>query len=230
MSKLVPAVMHWSGGKDSALALHYILQQKQYDVRYLLTTVNDSYNRIAMHGVRLALLVQQVSKIRLPLMPVGLPEMPDMATYERIMEAQLTKLKEEGIVHSIYGDIFLEDLRAYRENQLAKYNMKAVFPLWKKDSLAIINEFISLGYQTIVVCAQDGLQEFCGRVIDKEFLKDLPKDVDPCGETGEFHTFVFDGPIFNKPVNFKLGEKQYRNFPSPNATQSAAGFWYIDLI
>jgi uncharacterized protein (TIGR00290 family) len=230
MLRLIPAVMNWSGGKDSTLALHHVLQQKDFDVRYLLTTVNDSFNRIAMHGVRESLLLQQVKKIGLPLFRVGLPEMPDMPTYERIMGEQLAKLKAEGIFHSIYGDIFLEDLKLYRENQLANYKMKAIFPLWKKDSSELINEFIDLGYKTIVVCAQDGLQDFCGRIIDHNFLKDLPRGIDPCGENGEFHTFVFDGPIFSSPVNFELGEKQYRTFPSVTSAINPTGFWYIDLI
>jgi diphthamide synthase (EF-2-diphthine--ammonia ligase) len=165
MSKLIPAVMNWSGGKDSALALHYILQQKDFDIRYLLTTVNESFNRIAMHGVREELLIDQVNQLRLPLLKVKLPEMPDMSTYERIMNDHLAALKLEDISHSIYGDIFLEDLRLYRENQLAKHQMKAIFPLWQKESTALIHEFIDLGYKTIVVCAQDGLQDFCGRIL-----------------------------------------------------------------
>ena len=230
MSKLIPAVMNWSGGKDSTLALHHIIQQKQFDVRFLLTTVNDSFERIAMHGVRESLLLEQVNQLGLPLLRVGLPEMPDMPTYERIMDKQFTDLKTTGITHFIYGDIFLEDLKLYRENQLAKYVMQGVFPLWKKDSFLLLNEFIDLGYKTIIVCAQEGLQDFCGRVIDHNFLKDLPKGIDPCGENGEFHTFVFDGPIFNQPVDFNLGEKVRRTFQNPIPTEDPIGFWYIDLL
>lgn len=224
------AVFNWSGGKDSTLALHYILNQAQFSVSYLLTTVNDSFNRVSMHGVREALLIEQVTSLKIPLIQVRLPEMPDMDIYERELTSQLNKLIDEGIYYSIFGDIFLEDLKIYRENQLAKVGMKAVFPLWKNDSLSLVKEFIALGYQTIVVCAQEGLQDFCGRVIDQAFLDDLPEGIDPCGENGEFHTFVFDGPIFTKPINFTLGEKVFKTYPSPNETDVINGYWYIDLL
>ncbi|WP_316766879.1 diphthine--ammonia ligase [Pedobacter frigiditerrae] len=225
-----PAVFNWSGGKDSTLALHYVLQNDDFYIRYLLTTVNDGFNRIAMHGVREALLLEQVSSLKIPLVQVRLPEMPDMEIYEQELRQALNKLKSEGIHHSIFGDIFLEDLKFYRETQLSKIGMQAVFPLWKRDSLELVKEFIALGYKTIVVCAQEGLQDFCGRIIDQSFLDDLPKDIDPAGENGEFHTFVFDGPIFNKPIDFQLGEKVYKTFPSPNKYGTQSGYWYRDLV
>lgn len=225
-----PAVFNWSGGKDSTLALHYVLQKADFDIRYLLTTVNNSFNRIAMHGVREHLLLEQVSSLEIPLIQVRLPEMPDMDIYEREIGSALTKIKSEGINHSIFGDIFLEDLKIYRENQLSKIGMKAVFPLWKRDSLELVKKFIALGYRTIVVCAQDGLQDFCGRIIDQSFLDDLPQDIDPAGENGEFHTFVFDGPMFSKPIDFILGEKLRKTFPDPNQSGNEIGYWYIDLI
>ncbi|MFD0941268.1 Dph6-related ATP pyrophosphatase [Pedobacter boryungensis] len=230
MVKQIPSVFNWSGGKDSTLALHHVLKQKLYDVRYLLTTVNSSFNHIAMHGVREDLLIEQANSLNLPLFQVHLPEMPDMGMYEKTMSEALFKIKAEGVTHSIFGDIFLEDLKVYRENQLAKIGMEAVFPLWKRDSLTIVKEFINLGYKTIVVCAQEDLKDFCGRVIDQSFLNDLPNHIDPCGENGEFHTFVFDGPIFNQPINFEIGELVYKTFSSPNASNKSSGFWYIDLI
>lgn len=226
----IPAVFNWSGGKDSTLALHYILEQKEFEVSYLLTTINDSFKRVSMHGVREALLLEQVELLKIPLIQVRLPEMPDMKTYEQELTIQLNKLKSVGILHSIFGDIFLEDLKTYREKQLAQIGMKAVFPLWKRDSLELVKEFIELGYKTIVVCAQDGLQDFCGRIIDQSFLDDLPADIDPCGENGEFHTFVFDGPLFTNPIKFKMGEKVYKTYPSPNENDVVSGYWYIDLI
>ncbi|KQC00989.1 diphthine--ammonia ligase [Pedobacter sp. Hv1] len=230
MAELIPAVFNWSGGKDSTLALHYILHQQEFEVRYLLTTVNDAFDRVAMHGVRATLLLKQADALNIPLVQVRLPEMPDMESYETAINAQFEKLISVGIGHSIFGDIFLEDLKAYREAQLAKIGMKAVFPLWKRNSLELVKEFIQLGYQTIVVCAKDGLQDFCGRVIDDSFLADLPVDVDPCGENGEFHTFVFDGPIFNKRIDFELGEKVFKTFPNPDQSEMPSGYWYIDLI
>lgn len=230
MDTKIPAIFNWSGGKDSTLALHYILAAEIYDVHYLLTTVNEAYKRIAMHGVRAELLEMQAEAIGLPLQQLKLPEMPDMQTYEQAMFNHFGKLSEQGIGYAIFGDIFLEDLKVYRENQFAKFNMQTVFPLWKKDSLALVKEFIALGYQTIVVCAQSDLKDFCGRVIDENFLNDLPSHIDPCGENGEFHTFVFDGPIFKNPVNFELGEKVFRTFPQTQNSNSESGFWYIDLV
>ncbi len=226
----IPAVFFWSGGKDSTLALHHIIKEGIYEVKYLLTTINDEFNRVSIHGVREALLFQQAKLLNIELVLWRLPDMPNMETYERELIAQLDKLKEFGINHAIFGDIFLEDLKFYRENQLNKVGFKAVFPLWKNDTLQVIQEFIDLGYQAMVVCAQDGLQDFCGRVIDESFLNDLPSHIDPCGENGEFHTFVFNGPILRQPINFKIGEKLYKNYPNPSNAKEVIGYWYIDLL
>lgn len=220
------AVFNWSGGKDSTLALHYLLQDNQYKIHCLLTTVNDAYNRIAMHGVREELLMMQVEQLSLPLYQIRLPEMPNMDTYEQAMELHFGLLKEKGVRYAVFGDIFLEDLKKYREVQFEKIGLNTLFPLWKKDSLTLVKEFIALGYKTIVVCARADLKDFCGRIIDQAFLDDLPKDVDPCGENGEFHTFVFEGPLFASSVKFKLGELVYKDLGS----SQNQGFWYIDLI
>lgn len=222
-------IFNWSGGKDSTLALHHILQNQDFDIRYLLTTVNDLYNRVSMHGVRESLLIAQAESLGIPLHQVRLPESPDMAAYEEQMNKHLNGLIAEGISHAVFGDIFLEDLKVYRENKLAAIGLLAEFPLWKRATSEVLNEFISLGYKTIVVCAKDGLQEFCGRIIDADFIKDLPEGIDPCGENGEFHTFAFEGPIFKKPIDFKLGEKVFKTYPAPEG-QSPSGYWYIDLI
>jgi uncharacterized protein (TIGR00290 family) len=226
----IPAFFNWSGGKDSTLALHYILATAEFEVKYLLTSVNSTYKRISMHGVREELLIKQIQSLQLPLIKLSLPEIPDMVTYEKLMYQQMHQLKSEGIDYAIFGDIFLEDLKQYREKQLEKVGMKAVFPLWKKDSLSLIEEFIDLGYQTVIVCSQENLKEFCGRIIDRQFIKDLPSHIDPCGENGEFHTFVFDGPIFKNKIEFKLGDKVYKNFPSPDDKSKNIGFWYQDLL
>lgn len=225
------SLFNWSGGKDSTLALHHILQNEDFEVRYLLTTINKTYNRVSMHGVRENLLIAQANSIGIPLYQIPLPESPEMGVYEENMEKHLLLLKAGGITYSIFGDIFLEDLKAYREKKLAEINMEAVFPLWKKDTVEILREFISLGYKTIVVCAKEGLEDLCGRVIDNDFIKDLPPGIDPCGENGEFHTFVFDGPIFKTPIGFTLGEKVFKTFPSPSGDLGKpVGYWYIDLI
>ena len=231
MNNGTPAIFNWSGGKDSMLALHKVLEAEIYDVRYLLTTVNDRHNRVSMHGVRESLLIAQAESIGIPLLQVRLPDSPDMESYEEAMRLQMLRLKVEEITHSVFGDIFLEDLRAYREMKLSGLGFTAVFPLWKRHTREILKEFIGLGYKTIVVCAMENLGDFCGRVIDDDFIKDLPKDVDPCGENGEFHTFVYDGPLFKKPVACRAGEKIFRTFPAPSgSSDSTAGYWYLDLI
>lgn len=225
------ALFNWSGGKDSTLALHRVLEEKELAVNYLLTTLSDAYNRVSMHGVREELLVAQAESIGIPLYQVRLAESPQMDEYEKTMELHLNKLKLEGITTSVFGDIFLEDLKIYREKKLSEIGMEAVFPLWKKDTSAILKEFLALGYKTVVVCAQRGLETFCGRVIDEKFIDDLPEGIDPCGENGEFHTFVFDGPLFKHPVGFVTGEKVYKTYASPSgSTDEPAGYWYIDLV
>lgn len=225
------SLFNWSGGKDSCLALHHILAADTFEVRCLLTTVNEAFNRVSMHGLREALLIAQAESIGIPLYQVRLSESPTMEAYEESMHKHLDTLRSKGLEYSIFGDIFLEDLRTYREQKLAQIGLKGVFPLWKRDTKELISEFISLGYRTIVVCAQKGLEDFCGRVIDEHFIADLPAGIDPCGENGEFHTFVFDGPIFKSPIQFSLGEKVYKEFPKPNGEEGeASGYWYIDLL
>ncbi|WP_406683138.1 adenine nucleotide alpha hydrolase [Seonamhaeicola sp. MEBiC1930] len=230
---------NWSSGKDSALALYHLLQDKNYTVKELITTVNSHYNRVSMHGLRNELLVAQTDALGIKSSFIELPEMPDMATYETIMSATVSRLKSEGFTHTAFGDIFLEDLRQYRENQLAKQGFKAVFPIWKRDTKALLNEFLDLGFRTIVVCANSKYfdEDFVGTVIDKTFIENLPEGVDPCGENGEFHTFCFDGPLFKNPIDFTIGEKVYREYNNPNTDDNVCksdsdkyGVWYCDLI
>lgn len=226
------AVFHWSGGKDSMLALHEVMIRKQFDLRYLFTSFSEVFDRVSIHGVRTALLERQVQLLGLPLYALKLPEMPDMATYEHEMRLHMMRFREEGITHSIFGDIFLEDLREYREQQFAALGMEVIFPLWKRDSRELITQFIDLGYKTIVVAARDDLKALCGKVIDHAFIAGLPDGVDLCGENGEFHTFVFDGPLFPSAVEFKTGELVFKPFPaSTNADPlRLKGYWYLDLI
>ncbi|WP_421150092.1 diphthine--ammonia ligase [Seonamhaeicola sp. NFXS20] len=228
---------NWSSGKDSALALYHLLQNENYTVDELITTVNSHYNRVSMHGLRNELLQAQTNAIGIKSSFIELPEMPDMATYETIMNKTISRLKNEGFTHAAFGDIFLEDLRTYRENQLAKQGFKAVFPIWKRNTKELLNEFLDLGFKTIVVCANSKYfnKDFVGTVINKDFIKNLPKGVDPCGENGEFHTFCFDGPIFKNPINFEMGDKVYREYTNPKTNNSDCesdnyGVWYCDLI
>lgn len=241
MDKL-KAIFNWSGGKDSALALYHVLKEEKFDISELITTVNSKYKRISMHGVRNELLSAQALSLGIPLKEILVPEQPSMEDYDTIMKAQLTHIKKEKVTHSIFGDIFLEDLRTYRENKLKEVGLKAVFPLWNRATIDVVHEFIDLGFKTIVVCVKSELlgKEFVGRVLDRDFLNDLPENVDPCGENGEFHTFVFDGPIFEKPIAFEIGEKVFKEYKAPkdkeeacfsaNVEKKVAGFYFCDLI
>jgi uncharacterized protein (TIGR00290 family) len=237
MSK-IKTYFNWSSGKDSALALYYLLQDDRYAVDELITTINSHYNRVSMHGLRKELLIAQTEAINITSNLIELPEMPSMEIYEQKMLETVSRLKNEGFTHSAFGDIFLEDLRIYREEQLAKQNLKAIFPIWKRDTKELINEFLDLGFKTIVVCANSKYfnEDFVGTVIDKNFIDNLPEGVDPCGENGEFHTFCFDGPIFKNPIPFTLGEKVYREYDNPNTEDDSIckndkyGIWYCDLL
>ena len=232
------ALMSWSGGKDSALALHHALQNPSLAVTHLLTSVNAHYERVSMHGVRLALLEAQAERIGLPLTQLRLPEMSSMSDYDQALFATLTGLHQQGVQHAIYGDIFLEDLRAYREQQLARVPLRGDFPLWQRGSLELLEEFWDLGFQAIIVCVNDRYLDasFCGRLLDRDFVRDLPPSVDPCGENGEYHSFVFDAPYFSRPIDVVRGEVVRRTYQSPTGNSGsvddpfAAGFWFCDLL
>ena len=192
-----------------------------------------------MHGLRKELLITQTNALNIPASLIELPEQPSMDVYEEKMTETVTRLKNNGFTHSAFGDIFLEDLKVYRELQLAKLDFKAVFPIWKRDTTALINEFLDLGFKTIIVCANSKYfgEDFVGTIIDKNFIDNLPEGVDPCGENGEFHTFCFDGPIFKNPIAFTIGEKVYREYNTPKTDNDdsickseKSGFWYCDLI
>jgi uncharacterized protein (TIGR00290 family) len=232
------AIFCWSGGKDSSYCLYKVLSEKLFDVKYLLTTVNDKFKRISMHGVREELLDNQAESINIPLLKVRVSEGTNNE-YEKHMETVLLKAKSEGIYNVIYGDIFLEDLRVYRENNLEKVGMKGVFPLWKTDTTILINDFISRQFKAIICCTNDGYleEEWLGREIDKSFIEQLPTIVDPCGENGEYHTFCYDAPFFKKKIDFTIGEKVYK--PLEIKTEDGCilpinittkGFWFCDLL
>nr|WP_294942031.1 diphthine--ammonia ligase [uncultured Mucilaginibacter sp.] len=236
---MTKCIFNWSGGKDSALALYYCMQNPELDIRYLVTTINDEVDRISMHGVRTELLEQQAAQIGIPLYQIRLPEMPSMEAYDNIMRVHLEHLKSEGITHSIFGDIFLEDLKNYRDARLAEVGLCGIYPLWKRDTKELINEFLGLGFGTVIACVQERLEEFVGREIGGEVIASLPADVDVCGENGEFHTFTFKGPIFKNEIKYKTGEKVFKAYKAPknaddncalNADIKPSGFWYIDLI
>ncbi len=229
---------NWSSGKDSAYALYQLLQDKSYAVDEVVTSINTHYNRVSMHGLRKELLIAQTSALGIKASLIELPEMPSMEIYEQKMLETVLDLKKRGFTHSAFGDIFLEDLRTYREKQLVAHNIKAVFPIWKRDTKQLMYEFLEAGFKTIVVCANSKHfdKDFVGTVIDKHFIDNLPPDVDPCGENGEFHTFCFDGPIFKNPIPFTIGEKVYREYTAPKddgdsiCKNDLYGVWYCDLV
>ncbi len=224
--------MNWSGGKDSSLALNRVLQSGDFDVAYLLTTINSPWQRVSMHGVRRELLQRQAAEIGIELIEIFLPESPSMETYESEMEKHSDFLLETNITHSIFGDIFLEDVRAYREQHLARKNLQAVFPLWRIPTQRLIEEFITLNFQAVTVCVDASRldRSFCGRLVDESFVAELPEDVDVCGENGEFHTFVFDAPFFGKPINVKRGETIFRQLQTEGEANFSTGFYYCDLL
>lgn len=206
-------LVSWSGGKDCSLALYRILQGKTYEVLGLLTTVSENSNRVSMHGVCSSLLEQQARSLKLNLEKVFIPKNFSQKEYEKRMLNMLTKYQKIDVSSIVIGDIYLEDVRKSREENLSKIGMKGVFPLWKEDTKKLAREFIDLGFKAIVTCVDSRLisKKFVGREFDKQFLKELPSNTDPSGENGEFHTFVFDGPIFEEKIRFVRGEIVLRN-------------------
>ena len=247
MSIREKVIFNWSGGKDSALCLHKIMLEQRYEIMCLLTTISQPYQRISMHGVRSGLLDIQAERIGLPLLKIQIPEMPTMETYDHTMAAALSDLKKRGVTASVFGDIFLEDLRKYREDKLGELNIKGIFPLWKIPTGKLIRVFIDGGFKAITTCVNSKHldKSFVGRIIDDDFLKDLPGGVDPCGENGEYHSFVYDAPFFSAPVEFEKGDIVYRTYsapaqvdpltPDPDAADNTdspfnSGFWFYDLL
>lgn len=212
----------WSGGKDSAFALHEIRKDPNYRIAALLTTVTEDYDRISMHGVRRVLLEAQAASLGLPLEVVLITKNASNEEYEASMGQTLAKYKAEGVTSVAFGDIFLEDLKAYREDKLAQMDLSGIFPIWKRDTTGLAQAFIQMGFKAITTCVDTQVlgEGFVGREIDQEFLSELPPSVDPCGENGEFHSFVYDGPIFKQPIGCKTGERVLRE----------DRFYYCDLI
>jgi len=222
---------NWSSGKDASLALYYLTKKQHFKVDCLVTSVNSHYRRVSMHGLKIELLQAQAEAIGIPLTIIELPENPTMEHYNKIMQKKVTQLQQQGYTDCGFGDIFLEDLRNYREKQLSPFQIKCHFPLWKKNTKSLINNFLDLGFKAILICVKSEFLDssYLGRVIDKNFIDTLPTSVDPCGENGEFHTFCYDGPIFKNPIAFKLGEKVYKEYKNPNEKEENIGFWFQDL-
>jgi uncharacterized protein (TIGR00290 family) len=215
-------LMSWSGGKDSAMALSEILKSANYRIAAVLTTVTEGYDRISMHGVRRSILRLQVECIGIPIEEVFISNNSSNEEYETNMRKALTMYRNIGVTSVVFGDIFLEDLRKYRVDKLALLNMKCIFPLWKRDTKELAHSFIKAGFKAVTTCVDTKVlgRKFVGREIDEAFLSELPPNVDPCGENGEYHSFVYDGPIFKKRVPFGHGERILRE----------ERFYYCDLV
>ena len=215
-------LLSWSGGKDAALALHEMRMANEYEVTCLLTTVTREYDRISMHGVRRVLLERQAKSVGLPLETVLISKSNSEEEYERAMRAVLEKQLAAGVTAVAFGDIFLEDVRSYREDKLSSIGMEAVFPLWDRDTTELANSFMHLRFEAVVTCVDSEALDpaFVGRDFDPHFLADLPLGVDPCGENGEFHTFVYAGPVLHEIIPLARGEVVLRD----------NRFYYCDLI
>lgn len=227
-----PAYFNWSSGKDSAYALYNVQQEDYYDIKELLISVNSSLDRVTMHGLRRSVLLRQLESLNIPFSFLELPENPTMEAYGDLMRSQIAKYKDQGLLNAGFGDILLEDLKKYREQQLSSEGVEAFFPLWNMNTTQLISNFIQEGFKTIVVAVNgDKLDKsFAGRIIDESFINDLPDEVDPCGENGEFHTFCFDGPVFNKPVSFQLGEIVTKSYPSPVEEAKSVVYYFADIL
>jgi uncharacterized protein (TIGR00290 family) len=214
-------ILSWSGGKDSALAYYYIQKAEAYEIVALFTTVTEVYDRVSMHGVRRELLEKQAESLRAPLHTVYIPRDCTDREYESRMEEALATLRSENPPAFMFGDIFLEDIRRYRERNLAKRGMEAMFPLWKQDTEELVTRFIELGFKAIVTCVDSRVLDssFVGKHIDQDFMERLPLGVDPSGEHGEFHSFVYDGPIFQQKISVSIGEVVLRD-----------SFFFCDLL
>jgi len=206
-------LLGWSGGKDSAMTLAQLLRDDHYDVAALVTTVTEGFDRISMHGVRRALLVAQAAALGVPLEIVYIPMDATHASYQTSMEAAFKRYQGQGITRVAFGDLFLTDVRRYREEWLARLRMQAVFPIWHQETAKLARAFIDQGFQAIITCVDTTVlaSSFAGRRFDHQFLRELPTLVDPCGENGEFHSFVFGGPIFQRTVDFVIGQVVHRD-------------------
>jgi uncharacterized protein (TIGR00290 family) len=217
---MLKAILSWSSGKDSAMALYRVLKSEKFEIACLLTTITDRFHRISMHGVREDLLDAQAQSLGYPIEKVMIPYPCSNQAYEEKMANVLSFWKSKGVRHVIFGDLFLEDIRKYREEKLFQIGMTPVFPLWLEDTTMLAREMLEAGFRAVVTCVDPSKLEatFAGRLFDESFLKDIPAQVDPCGENGEFHTFVYDGPIFTQPIPVKVGRHVTRD-----------GFVFVDL-
>ncbi len=232
-AKPLKITMSWSGGKDCAFALWQLMQNKDFEVVSLHTTFGEETRRVGLHGIHDSLIEAQAKMIGLPLDKIYFPASGNNTAYEKAMEAFFDKLESDGITHMAFGDIFLEDLKAYREEQLNSRNFKGVFPLWKEDTAILAQKFIDAGFKTLI-CAADAdkiPKQWVGKTFDNPYLEALPAEVDPCGENGEFHSFCIAGPIFLDPIAVSVGEPTVKSytFKMEDGTESKKEFYFAPL-
>jgi uncharacterized protein (TIGR00290 family) len=222
MASIEKVLLTWSGGKDSAMALHDLQSSSAYEVLALLTTVTEQYDRVSMHGVRTVLLERQADSLGLPLEKVYIGANASNEEFEARMRDKLTCYQARGVSSVAFGDLFLEDVRQYREDNLSRVGMKGLFPLWGRDTSELAHSFIDLGFKAVITCVDSNLLDgaFVGRDFDREFLSELPAAVDRCGENGEFHSFVYDGPLFGSKILHERGVIVLRD----------SRFYYCDLV
>lgn len=218
----------YSGGKDSTLALYKIQKNPDYEIDSLFVTLTEGVGRVSIHGVRHELLKQQSESLGIPLREVWIPQECSDEKYQEIMKNEVSVMKAEGVTHIAFGDIHLQDIREYREKLLEGTGLTPIFPLWNRSVDEISNEFIQLGFKTVLTCIDMDVldRNFVGRNYDRELIKDYPKSRDICGENGEFHSFVFDGPNFEFPIRFSKGAEKI----TPDYFTGKDRFLFIDLI
>ena len=216
------AIMSWSGGKDSSMAYYEARKIQGLEISALLTTVTEGYDRISMHGVRCTLLEQQAESLGVPVEKVTISQKSSNEEYELKTKEKFLYFKGQGVSSVVIGDIFLEDLKQYREEKLSEVEMTGIFPIWKRDTSELARTFIDLGFKAVITCIDSQVldKKFIGREFDQQFLSDLPFNIDPCGENGEFHSFVTDGPIFQHAIRCQKGEVVLRD----------NRFYFCDLI
>ena len=221
-TKKEQVVLSWSGGKDSAMAAYHLLASQKYEIAALLTTVTEDFDRISMHGVRRVLLEQQAESLAIPLHKILIPKDCPNEIYEARMREALTHFKDRGIGKIAFGDLFLDDVKRYRDERLAQAGMAGLYPIWMRDTDELVRTFIGLGFKAILACVDTQAIDaaFAGREIDYQLLRDLPDNADPCGENGEYHSFVYAGPIFKKAIPCRAGERVMRT----------ARFNYCDIV
>jgi uncharacterized protein (TIGR00290 family) len=238
MTQKRKVTISWSGGKDSAFALYKVLQSGQYDVVGLHIVINEETKRVGMHGVREELIDQQSDSIGLPLTKLYLESSESHEAYNTLMKNYYKQCVNQKIDGVVFGDIFLEDLKQFRENLLASFGLQGIYPLWKMDTMKLINEFMDAGFRTLI-CAGNAKffsESQLGKTIDKQWINQLPSSVDPCGENGEFHTLVYDGPIFKRPLERQTGEVVKKNYSFERTNESGnteiieSSFWFQDLL